>query len=268
MNESTLGNDDLRVAESDDGYVLTATIDRPEAQNATNEAVNRGLLEVLEAADDGPARVVVVRGSEGTFCSGGDLGGMDDDVDPLTTLEKRDLATQLSDLLEAFTSTAALTVAAVEGYCLAGGCGLAAGCDFVVAADDATFGTPEVNVGLFPMQASAPLMRAVSEKKGLEMLFTGEFIDAKTAEEIGLVTRVFEAEAFESELKDYVDTLASNSPVMIDLGKEAYYQQRDMQFDQAHRYLKEMLTILMTSEDHAEGIAAFEEDREPEWIGR
>jgi enoyl-CoA hydratase/carnithine racemase len=193
---------------------------------------------------------------------------MDDDEDPLSTLDKRALARQLSDLLEALTATAALTVAAVEGYCLAGGCGLAAGCDFVVAADDATFGTPEVNVGLFPMQASAPIMRAVREKKGLEMLFTGEFLDAETAEEIGLVTRVLDADTFDADLDEYVATLAGNSPVMIELGKEAYYRQRDMHFDQAHRYLKEMLALLMTSEDHAEGVAAFEEDREPEWVGR
>lgn len=270
-NPTELSNEDLQVSASDDDHVLYATIDRPEARNATNERVNRGLLDVLDAADRGPTRVVVIRGAEGTFCSGGDLGGMDDEEDEdgeLPPLTKRDHARQLSALLDALVSTSALTVAAVEGYCLAGGCGLAAACEFIVAEEGATFGTPEVNVGLFPMQASAPIMRAVQQKKGLEMLFTGEFLSAREAEDIGLVTRVHPEDEFEDRLADFISTLASNSPVMIELGKEAYYRQRNMAYDDAHAYLKEMLTLLMTSEDHKEGIAAFQEDREPEWVGR
>lgn len=270
-NPNELSNEDLRVSASDDEHVLYATIDRPEAQNATNERVNRGLLEVLDAADRGPTRVVVIRGAEGTFCSGGDLGGMDDEADDdgeMRPLTKREHANQLSALLDTLTATSALTVAAVEGYCLAGGCGLAAACEFVIAEEGATFGTPEVNVGLFPMQASAPIMRAVGQKKGLELMFTGEFLSAEEAADIGLVTRVYPDTEFEDQLEEFVSTLASNSPVMIELGKEAYYRQRDMSYDDAHTYLKEMLTLLMTSEDHKEGVAAFQEDREPEWVGR
>jgi len=262
-----IASSDLKVEQNDDLEVIYATINRPEAQNATNKRVNTGLLEVLSTADDGPTRVVVIRGAEGTFCSGGDLGGMDDE-EPLSPLEKRENARQLSNILDALKSTSALTVAVVEGYCLAGGCGLAAACDFIVAEENATFGTPEVNVGLFPMQAAAPIMRAVQEKKGLDMLFTGEFLSAAEAEQIGLVTRVFGEDEFESEVEEFVATLAGNSPVMIELGKEAYYSQRDMAYDDAHSYLKEMLTLLMTSEDHEEGIAAFNEDRKPEWVGR
>ncbi|WP_276260554.1 enoyl-CoA hydratase/isomerase family protein [Haloglomus litoreum] len=260
-------NEDLSVTTSDDGVVVRATIDRPETHNALNDRVLDGLMAVMDAADGSPARVVVVRGADGTFCSGGDLSGMDEDGTP-SMQERRRSSGKLSELFERMVATSALTVAAVEGYCLAGGCGLAAACEFVVAAADAEFGTPEVNVGMFPMQAMASIMPAVREKQGLKLLFTGEHVSATEGREIGLVTDVYDAESFDDELAAFVDELAANSPVMISMGKEAYYNQRDMSFERSYRYLKEMLVLLMESEDHAEGVAAFLEDREPAWKRR
>jgi enoyl-CoA hydratase/carnithine racemase len=267
LNASTLTNEDLDVTISDDGVVARATIDRPEKRNALNDRVLDGLIDLMNAVDDSPVKVVVIRGAGGTFCSGGDLEGMDETEDP-PMQERRRSASKLSELFGPMVETSALTVAAVEGYCLAGGMGLAAGCEFVVAADDATFGTPEVNVGMFPMQAMASIMPATLEKKGLKMLFTGEMLEASEAEEIGLVTDIYDADAFDEELDEFVDTLAGNSPVMISMGKEAYYNQRDMDFDASRAYLKEMLVLLMESEDHEEGVAAFVEDRDPEWKSR
>jgi enoyl-CoA hydratase/carnithine racemase len=264
---TALGNEDLDVSVSDDGLVVRATIDRPESRNALNSAVIDELVAVLRAADDGDVRVVVVRGSEGTFCSGGDLEGMDEDGEPSVT-DRREAASQLSVLLDELVSTSALTVAAVEGYCLAGGCGLAAGCEFVFAAEDAEFGLPEVNVGMFPMQAMAAIMPAIQEQQGLDMMFTGKQVPAPDAKEIGLVTRLADADGFDDALDDFVDTLAASSPVMISMGKEAYYAQRDMSFEQSRSYLKEMLTLLMDSDDHEEGVAAFVEGRDPEWKAR
>jgi enoyl-CoA hydratase/carnithine racemase len=180
----------------------------------------------------------------------------------------REQFSALAMVLEAMTEASVLTVAAVEGYCLAGGMGLAAACEFVVAADSAEFGTPEVNIGLFPAQAMAPIMRAVDEKAGLKLLFTGEFVDAAAAEEMGLVTDVASEDEFDAAVEDLVDTLANNSPVLISMGKEAYYTQRDMAFGEALSYLKEMITIIAMSDATEAGINAYLMDEDPEWNQR
>jgi enoyl-CoA hydratase/carnithine racemase len=265
VDADALSNEDLDVAASDDGLVVTATIDRPDRRNALNEAVVTGILDACDAVDDGPARVLVLRGAGGTFCSGGDVTEM-----PIGQGAQayREGFSGLSRLVGRLQDLNALTVAAVEGYCLAGGLGLAAGCEFVVADADATFGTPEVEIGLFPAQAMAPIMRTVHEKRGLELLFTGDRIGAAEAHEMGLVTRVADEGGFEAELDGFVDSLAGNSPVMIGMGKEAYYEQREMDFDRALAYLREVIALVAMSEDTEEGIDAFLTDREPEWRGR
>lgn len=265
LEGSALSNDELAVSVSDDGVVIRAVIDRPDQRNALNRTVIEGLLDVLDAADDGPTRVVVIRGAEGSFSSGGDMAEM-----PIggSAQDYREGFSGLTRLIKRLQSTGALTVAAVEGYCLAGGLGLAAACEFIVASRDAEFGTPEVKVGLFPAQAMAPIMRSVHEKRGLKLLFTGDRIDAETAADMGLVTDLHGPEEFDRGLDDFVETLAANSPVMISMGKEAYYNQRDMSFDRALSYLKEVIALLAMSEDTEEGIEAFLTDREPEWRGR
>lgn len=265
MDGSTLTTDVLDVTVSDDEVVLRATIDRPSHRNAINAAVISSLTTVFEAADDGPVRVVVVRGADGTFSSGGDMSEM-----PIggNVEAFREGFSGLAELIAVMHATSALTVAGVEGYCLAGGLGLAAACEFIVAADDATFGTPEVNVGLFPVQAMAPIMRTVPEKRGLKLLFTGNHIDAAEAADMGLVTDLVPSDTFDDHLDDFVETLAGNSPVMIEMGKEAYYQHREMPFREALSYLKEMIALLAMSDDTAEGIDAFLSDRDPEWRAR
>ncbi|MDZ7730823.1 MAG: enoyl-CoA hydratase/isomerase family protein [Natrialbaceae archaeon] len=212
MDGEALSNDDLDVSVSDDELVVRATIDRPEKRNALNDAVMFGLIDVLEAADESPARVVVIRGAEGTFCSGGDLTGF-----PIGqgVVAYRENFGSLATLIDAMQSTSALTIAAVEGYCLAGGLGVASACEFVLASEDATFGTPEVDVGLFPAQAMAPITRAASEKAALKLLFTGEKIGAEAAREMGLVTDLSSPDSFDDDLDTLVDTLAANSPALI-----------------------------------------------------
>ena len=262
-----LSNPDLDVAESEDGLVLWATLDRPEERNALSPGIIDGLQEALAYADAGETRVFVIRGAEGTFCSGGDLSSMSDTFGAGSEAYRENFS-GLADLVEAMVDAAVLTVAAVEGYCLAGGLGLATACEFVVADADATFGTPEVDVGLFPAQAMAPIMRAADEKAGLRLLFTGEFIGATEAESMGLVTDIAPEGEFEDRLSALVDELADNSPVLIEIGKEAYYTQRDLGFGAALDYLSEVITIIAMSDATEEGIDAYLNDREPEWKQR
>ncbi len=269
MSEATdpadLGGDDLTVSVSDDDLVVRATIARPEKRNALNEAVIRGLIDVAEAADAGPTRVVVIAGEGEVFSAGGDFTEM-----PLggTVQEYRENFAGLSRLMTALRNCSALTVAAVEGPCLAGGLGLAASCEFVLAGESAEFATPEVGVGLFPVQAMVPIMRTVPEKRGLELLFTGRRIDADEAHEMGLVTDVHPDHEFAETLDSFVDALAASSPVMLSMGKRAYYEQRDRDFESALEYCKEVIALMAMSEDTEEGIEAFMTDRDPEWAGR
>lgn len=263
-DDEDLGNEDLAVTVSDDGAVIRATLDRPEMRNAINENVLDGLHEALDAADAGEARVVVIRGGGGTFCSGGDTSEMARLIDA-STQEYREYLSGISDLMAAMRDTDALTVAAIEGYCLAGGMGVASAADLVVAADDATFGTPEKEIGLFPMQVMAPIMRTVHEKRGMDMLFTGEKFDADEAQRLGLVSRLFDADGFDDDLDDYVDLLVNSSPTMISMGKEAYYAHSDMSFDEQLGYLKEMFSLLAMSDDTRDGMEAQMMDQAPEW---
>lgn len=260
IDTEALSNEDVDVSVSDDGFVAYATIQRPEKRNAINENVFDGLLGLPKAVGQSDVRVVVIRGAEGTFSSGGDLAKMSHP----TIAERRRRARPLMDLYDELTGMGALSLAAVEGYCLAGGLGVASACDFVISEEGATFGTPEVDVGLFPMLAMAPMMRAVSEKKGLKLMFTGELIDANAAAEMGLVTEVVRGN-FEQRLSELLDDLVNNSPTTLAMGKEAYYAQREMTFTNARRYLREMITLVQMSDDAEEGIAAFQADREPDW---
>lgn len=262
-----LSNEDLAVEVSEDELVVRATIDRADQRNALNENVIGGLEDVLAAADEGAQRVVVVRGAGETFCAGGDIKGMASNFGT-GPMAYREGFSGMATLVEAIVDTNALVVAAVEGYCLAGGMGLAAACDVILATEEATFGTPEVDIGLFPAQALVPIMRTVNEKQALHLLFTGEHIDAETAYDIGFATDVVPTESFDDELDDLVDSLANSSPVMIEVGKQAYYNQREMPFDEALSYMREIISLIAMSEDTEEGINAFLMDEEPDWKGR
>jgi enoyl-CoA hydratase/carnithine racemase len=246
--------------------VARFTINRPERRNALSWEVVEGLrAAVAEARADPEVRVVVLTGAgDRAFCAGADLGGMQGDG-PAALHDARG---ELAALFEDLWSLGKPTVARVRGFCLAGGFGLALSCDLVVAADDATFGTPEINVGLWPYMITVPLCRSMPPKRALELMMTGRRVDAAEADRIGFVTRVVPVADLDAEVDGLAATLASASPSVMRLGRGSFYDTWDMGATEALSVLHPMLSVATGLEDAAEGIAAFMEKREPRWSGR
>jgi enoyl-CoA hydratase/carnithine racemase len=247
--------------------VARVTLNRPEVRNALNEALLRELESALRRLEDDPAaRVVVLRGAgDRAFCAGADLRKV---ADRGTTLQARESFGGLGRILEHMARMRTPVVAQVHGHALAGGCGLAAGADIVVAADDATFGLPEIKIGLLPLIVMAPILRAVGRKRGLLMILTGEPVSAREAYEMGLVSRVVPRADLDGAVDALARTLAGYSPTALGLAKEAAGMVPDMEYGAALRYLRELITLVALSDDAREGIAAFFEKRPPRFTGR
>ena len=160
------------------------------------------------------------------------------------------------------------TLCAANGHVLAGALGLALACDLVVASESATFGTPEINVGLFPFMIAALIGRSVGRKQMNELLLLGERIDAREAHRIGLVNRVVAPGELDGAVGEWAARLAAKSPLIVRLGKDSLHAQQDMAFAEALEFQRAQLTIALSTEDVREGVAAFMERREPTWTGR
>jgi enoyl-CoA hydratase/carnithine racemase len=247
--------------------VARVTLNRPEVRNALNEALLRELESTLRRLEDDPAaRVVVLRGAgDRAFCAGADLKKV---ADRGTTLQARESFGGLGRILEHMARMRTPVIAQVHGYALAGGCGLAAGADVVVAADDATFGLPEIKVGLLPLIVMAPILRAVGRKRGLLMILSGEPVSAREAYEMGLVSRLVPRGELAGAVGALARTLAGYSPTALGLAKEAATMVPEMEYGAALRYLRELITLVALSDDAREGIAAFFEKRPPRFTGR
>jgi enoyl-CoA hydratase/carnithine racemase len=244
--------------------VGTLTLNRPEARNALNPTVTRELAEALARLDADPAaRVVVMRGAgERAFCAGADLKGMFGNP---SILEARDQYAGVARVLETIPRMRTPVIAQVHGYALAGGCGLAAACDLVIAAEDAVFGLPEIKLGLLPLMVLAPILRTASPKRVLELILTGRELPAQEALEIGLITRVVPRAELEDTVGRVARTLVGLSPATVALGKEAFYRALELSHAQALEHLRDLLTIVARSPDAQEGILAFREKRAPRW---
>ncbi|HET6793368.1 MAG TPA: enoyl-CoA hydratase-related protein, partial [Acidimicrobiales bacterium] len=218
------------------------------------------------AGADPDVRVVVLTGAgDRAFCAGADLGGMSAGAGFLELHHGRG---ELARLFEAMWSLGKPTVARVRGYALAGGFGLALACDIVIAAEDAQFGTPEVDVGLWPYMITVPLVRSMPPKKALELMMTGRRVGAEEAERIGFVNRVTTVEGLDGAVDEMAASLAAKSPAITRLGRDSFYRVWDMDASAALAHLQSLLTITTMTDDSREGIAAFAEKRRPQWTGR
>ncbi|HEY1636671.1 MAG TPA: enoyl-CoA hydratase-related protein [Acidimicrobiales bacterium] len=246
--------------------VARVTINRPERRNAISWGVISGLRAALARAKDDPeVRVLVLSGAgDKAFCAGADLGGMADGDGFLALHEGRG---ELPRLFDDLWQLGKPTIARVRGYALAGGFGLALACDFVVAADDAVFGTPEVDVGLWPYMITVPLVRSMAPKKALELMLTGRRVGAEEADRLGFVTSVVPVEALDGAVDELAGKLAAKPPSVVKLGRDSFYATWDLAAAEALRYLHPMLTITTMTDDAREGIAAFAEKRPPRWSG-
>jgi enoyl-CoA hydratase/carnithine racemase len=247
--------------------VATLTLDRPETRNALSAEMIAGLAHALERAKQAPeARVVVLTGAgEKAFSAGGDLGGRG--LEPKAFIERHFERRGFADLFPQLNRLGKPTIARVRGHCLAGGFGLALGCDLVVASDDSWFGTPEVKRGLFPMIIMATIFRNVGRKKGMELILTGERISAREAERIGLINHAVPPGELDAKVAELAGKIASLSPAVLRLGREAFYGMSDLEFERALDHLQTMLTLNLATDDALEGVRAFLEKREPVWKG-
>jgi enoyl-CoA hydratase len=247
--------------------IATITLDDPDTRNSLSNELLEETIEAFELArdDDGVRCVVLASSHEKVFSSGGNLAGFAGDV-PL--IHKHLGSERFVRLFELIGELGKPTICAASGHVLAGALGLALACDLIVAKDTATFGTPEINVGVFPFMIMALIYRNVSRKKTNELLLLGERIDAREAERIGIVNKVVPADEFDAAVRDWATKLAAKSPLLMRMGKDAMFRQQDMAFLEALDFLRSQLTIAMSTEDIVEGVSAFFDKREPVWKGR
>jgi enoyl-CoA hydratase len=249
------------------GGVATLTLNDPATRNALSAELVGGLLDGLRHAreDDAVRCVILTSSHEKVFSSGANLGGFSGDV----ALVHKHFATEgLLTLLKLIGAFPKPTICAARGHVLAGALGVALACDLVVASERATFGTPEINVGVFPFMIMALIYRNVPRKKVNELLLLGERQSAEQALAAGIVNKVVPDAEFDAAVTEWAGKLAAKSPLIVRLGKEAMRRQLDMPLDDALDYLRAQLSLALSTEDVVEGVSAFFEKRDPQWKGR
>jgi len=248
-----------------EGETAIVTLNRPERRNALSLGL---MLEAIAALDeigrDREARSVILAAAGKVFCSGHDLSEMTGrDIN-----EYRRIFDVCTELMAKIQSIPQPVIAAVQGVATAAGCQLVAACDLAIAAEEARFATPGVKIGLFCTTPMVALTRAIGRKRALEMLLTGELVDARTAAEWGLINRVVPAAELAAESRQLAARIAAASSLVVGLGKQAFYTQIDLDQPKAYAYAKEVMSMNALAADAQEGIGAFLGKRAPCWTGK
>ena len=248
-------------------HVATITLNRPEQRNAIGPHVLRELLAAFaEAKREPDVHAVVLTGAgDKAFSAGADLSDMSADATELRRHDERGLFVELFLAMQRLGKP---IVGCINGHALAGGFGLALSCDLLVASDAAQFGTPEIRVGLWPMMIMSIVVRNLGRKRALELFMTGERIDATTAKEWGFVNRVAPPSEVREQAFAWARTLTRWSPLIMRMGRDAFYEIDGLDVEPALEYLRSQLTALSLSEDFHEGVTAFLQKREPRFEGR
>ena len=245
--------------------IARAMLNRPERRNALSLAMMRELTACLrELGNTAGIRAVILAGAGPVFCSGHDLN----ELRGRAIGDYREIFEACVELMATIERIPQPVIAEVNGLATAAGCQLAATCDLVVASDEAKFATPGVRIGLFCSTPMVALSRAVGRKRALEMLLTGRAIDARTAYEWGLANRVVPVGRLRDETRELALHIAEASPLIVGIGKQAFYTQIDLDETRAYAYTKEVMSLNAVAEDAQEGIGAFLEKRAPCWQGR
>ncbi|HZU61756.1 MAG TPA: enoyl-CoA hydratase-related protein [Solirubrobacteraceae bacterium] len=256
----------LRYDVADTG-IATIALDQPQTRNALSDQLLSELTTAFQAAtEDEAVRCVVLTSThERVFSAGANLGGFAADV-PL--VHKHFATERFPKLFRLIGELGKPTICAANGHVLAGALGIALACDLIIASEEARFGTPEINVGLFPFMIMALIYRNVPRKQANQLLLLGEQISAQEALRIGIVNRVVPRQELAGAVAEWAEKLAGKSPVIMRLGKDAMFRQQDMAFADALDFLRSQLSLAFSTEDVQEGVKAFFEKREPRWTGR
>ena len=249
-------------------HIAIIYLNRPEVKNALNRKMIEELLSALsELEQESEIRVIVLTGKGSSFCTGRDLSDARK-MKKEDLLRRRFAYQRMAQLITKISEIPKPVIAAVHGYVLAGGCGLAASCDLVVASEDAVFGIPEVKIGLAPGTVTAPLFRSVGRKKATEMFLTGETLDAYEGYRIGLVNKVVVKEKLVESTLELAKKIAGNSPVAIKIWKQTVNAQYGADYARLMNNFTEIVTLSSMTADASEGLAAFLEKRKPKWQDR
>tara|TARA_B100001540_G_scaffold154303_1_gene136524 strand:- start:380 stop:1180 length:801 start_codon:yes stop_codon:yes gene_type:complete len=258
----------ILIKESCDNGVLRLVMNNLDQKNALSENMMNILIDEIKAASSDPSiKVIVLAANGNVFCSGHDLKEITAARENEDSGEDyfKNLFNSCSSLMELIVNIPQPVIAEVDGVATAAGCQLVASCDLAIASHESKFATPGVNIGLFCSTPMVALSRNVNKKNAMEMLLTGDFINAEKAKEIGLINNTAPKEELTIEVSKLAEKIASKSSVTVSIGKKAFYAQAEMNLSEAYKYTSQIMKDNLLNDDAKEGIDAFIEKRSPDW---